>query len=164
MKKFSFVAATLFAGALCHFFCQRYLSVSSAAPDVLLLLTAANGFACGPVMGQLLGFSWGIIADATGTELFGISAFTLALVGFLAGALRRRVASERVTAQLVIGGVATVAQALVTRTLLSAFESAGRGSLFEFIVEIGLNVVFVPWVFLATERWLDIWSVEREHV
>jgi rod shape-determining protein MreD len=164
MKRFGFFAATLFVGALSHFFCQRYLSLPNAAPDVLLLLTAANGFACGPMTGQLLGFCWGIIGDASGTELFGVSAFSLALVGFLAGALRRRVASERVTAQLVIGLVATISQAVVWRTLLAAFESGGRGSFFAFILQCAMNVVFVPWVFLATERWLDIWAIEREHV
>jgi rod shape-determining protein MreD len=164
MKRFSFVVATLLVGALTHFFCQRYLSIANAAPDVFLLLTAATGFAGGPLMGQLLGFGWGLIADSTGTELFGMSAFTLAAVGFLAGALRRRVASERITAQLVIGAVATVVQAVIAGTLLSAFEGAGRGAVGELILECIMNVVFVPWVFMATERWLDIWAVEREHV
>lgn len=164
MKRFGFFAATLFVGALAHFFCQRYLSLPSAAPDVLLLLTAAHGFACGPMTGQLLGFTWGLIGDSTGTELFGVSAFNLALVGFLAGAFRRRMASERVTAQLVIGLVATVVQAIVGRMLLSTFEAGSRGSLTAFILQCAMNVVFVPWVFLATERWLDIWAIEREHV
>lgn len=164
MRRVGFVVATLFVGALSHFFCQRYLSLSTAAPDVLLLLTAANGFACGPMMGQLLGFGWGLVSDATGTELFGISAFNLALIGFLAGALRRRVASERVTAQLVIGFVATLAQFIVGRSLLALFETGGRGGFLTFLLQSGMNVVFVPWVFLATERWLDIWGVEREHV
>jgi rod shape-determining protein MreD len=164
MKNFLFVVSTLFVGAIAHFFCLRYLSVSSAAPDVFLLLTAAVGFACGPMMGQVLGFSWGLIADTTGTELFGISAFTLALVGFLTGVLRRRVASERVTAQLVIGVVATIFQSACSSVLLSLFESAGRGSIGELVLECLMNIVLVPWVFLATERWLDIWAVEREHV
>lgn len=164
MRNFWYVIATLIVGSLLHFFCQRYLSIAGAAPDVFLLLTAAHGFACGPVMGQLLGFSWGLIGDASGTELFGASAFNLAVVGFVAGALRRRVASERITAQLVIGAVATVAQALIGRGLLSMFESARRGSLFEFVVECTMNVILVPWLFVVIERWLDIWSVEREHV
>lgn len=164
MKRFAFVIATLAAGTLVHFFCQRYLSVAGAAPDVLLLLTAAMGFAGGPVMGQVLGFSWGIIADSTGTELFGVSAFQLAAIGFLAGILRRRVASERVTAQLVIGVVATLVQALIGSTLLAAFENAGRGSLAELLLECVMNAVLVPWVFVAAERWLDVWAVEREHV
>ena len=121
-------------------------------------------FAGGPVIGQMLGFCWGLIGDTTGTELFGASSFNLAVVGFLAGALRRRVASERVTAQLVIGAVATVVQALVGRSLLSMFESAGRGSTLEFVIECAMNVVIVPWIFMAIERWMDMWSVEMEHV
>lgn len=164
MNRFVFVAATLALGAVAQFFCQRYLSLSNAVPDVFLLLTAAHGFACGPMMGQMLGFFWGMIGDSTGTEAFGLSAFNLTAVGFMAGVLRRRVASERVTAQLVIGLVATLAQAILALALLSVFDSAMRIRLLDVIVESVMNVVFVPWVFLATERWLDVWSVEREHV
>ena len=164
MKNLVYAVVTLITGTLLHFVCQRYLSVSGAAPDILLLLTVVHGFTCGPVMGQLMGFAWGLIGDASGTELFGVSAFNLAAVGFVSGALRRRVASERVTAQLVIGAAATLAQLLVGRALLSLFESAGRATIFEFVVECLMNVILVPWVFLAMERWLDIWSVEREHV
>ena len=164
MKRFTFFGATLFMGALAHFFCQRYLSLPSAAPDVLLLLTAAHGFACGPMTGQLLGFCWGLIGDSTGTELFGVSAFNLALIGFLAGAFRRRVASERVTAQLVIGLVATLVQTAMGHILLSTFEAANRSAMIIILLQCAMNVVFVPWIFLAVERWLDIWAIEREHV
>ena len=164
MKNFWYVIVTLALGSLVHFFCQRYLSIGVAAPDVFLLLTVAHGFTCGPFLGQLMGFFWGLIGDASGTELFGASAFNLAVVGFLAGALRRRVASERITAQLVIGAAATVVQALVGRGLLSLFENARRGSLFEFVIECVMNIILVPWIFVSLERWLSAWSVEREHV
>ena len=159
-----FVVATLIFGVFAQLFCHRYLSLGSAAPDAFLLLTVAFGFACGPVMGQVLGFLWGLIADTSGTQLFGMSALMLTLAGFTAGALRRRVATERMTGQLVVGLVATVYRALASSFLLSTFEASGRLNLFVLIVEAILNVVFVTWIFIGVERWLDLWGVEREHV
>ncbi len=162
--RFLFVLFTLLAGIFVQFFFHRYLSIGSAAPDAFLLLTVASGFACGPVMGQILGFIWGLIADTSGTQLFGMSSLILTFAGFLAGALRRRVAAERLTGQLVVGLVATVYQALASSFLLSTFEASGRLNILVLVVEAVLNVVFVAWVFIGIDRWLDFWGIEREHV
>lgn len=159
-----FVFATLVGGIFVQFFFHRYLSLGSASPDAFLLLTVATGFACGPVMGQVVGFLWGLLADASGTQLFGLSALTLTIAGFIAGLLRRRVASERMTGQLVVGLVATLYQAITTFFFLSTFESAGRINGTVLAVEAVLNVVFVPWIFIGMERWIDICGIEREHV
>ena len=164
MTRSFFVLFTLFLGILVEFFFHHYLSIGSAAPDAFLLLTMAFGFGSGPVMGQTLGFLWGLVADASGTELFGMSALVLTIAGFAAGTLRRRVASERLTGQLVIALTATVYQALMSSFLLSSFESAGRINFGSLLVEIVLNAVFVPWIFIAVDKWLDAWAVEREHI
>ncbi len=163
MRAFFFIF-TLAGGIFLQFFFHRYLSLGSAAPDAFLLLTVATGFTCGPVMGQVMGFVWGLIADTSGTQLFGLSALILTMAGFVSGLLRRRVASERMTGQLVVGLVATIYQALASFFFLSTFESAGRLNPLVLIVEAVLNVVFVPWIFIGMERWLDLWNIEREHI
>lgn len=164
MTRFLFVITTLFAGVFLQHFFNRYLSIGGAAPDAFLLLTVAFGFVCGPVLGQVVGFLWGLVADSSGTELFGMSPFVFTVAGFVAGALRRRVASERLTGQLVVGLAATVYQALAVSFLLSTFESAGRLDGIKLLIEAVLNVLFVPWLFLGAERWLDLWGIEREHI
>src|SRR4051812_25054060 len=108
MIRFSFVCITLLIGILIQAVLSHYLSLYDAAPQVFLLMTIAHGFLFGPIMGEVLGFGWGLMSDASGVRLFGLNALLLALAGYLAGCLRRRVDSERPAAQIVIGLVSTL--------------------------------------------------------
>jgi len=58
-----------------------------AAPDLILVLTAALGFAHGPRTGMVCGFLGGLAADLIppATHAVGREAFVLCLVGFVAG-------------------------------------------------------------------------------
>lgn len=58
-----------------------------AAPDLLLVLTAALGFAHGPRTGMVCGFLGGLAADLIppATHAVGREAFVLCLVGYVAG-------------------------------------------------------------------------------
>ena len=58
-----------------------------AAPDLLLAVTAAVGFARGPQTGLLVGFLLGLAADITppAAHAIGSQAFVLCLSGYLAG-------------------------------------------------------------------------------
>lgn len=163
--KFFFFLTTLIVGVCLQAIGSRYLSLFDAAPQLLLLFVVAHGFIFGPVWAQLLGFGWGLISDSMGIELFGMNAFLLTFLGFLAGALRRQVSSERLTAQLVVALSATALYAFGAWFLNDIFDGGGgRIRVVSFIVEALYNVFLVGGVFAVTERWADIWKIEREHV
>lgn len=163
--RFFFSVLTLFLGIFLQSIGTRYLSLFDAAPQLLLLFVVAHGFIFGPVMAVLLGFGWGLISDSMGVALFGMNAFLLSMIGYLAGTLRRRVASERLTAQLVIALAATSLYALGAMALNDIFEgNTGRVGLLSFLVEAVYNVLLIGGVFAVTERWADIWRIEREPV
>ncbi len=165
MIRFLFVCVTIVVGVLMQIVLGRYLSLYDAAPQVFLLLTITHGFVFGPVLGEILGFSWGLISDATGIRLFGLNALLLALAGYLAGKLRRRVASERMTAQVIISLVATLYYMIGVSTLYSIFdESPGRFSVTHFIIEAIYNGVFAVAFFMFTERWTALWGIQSEHI
>ena len=165
MIRFGYVTSTLIVGVLFQIVLTRYLSMYDAAPQVLLLLTVTHGFVFGPIMGEALGFSWGLMSDATGVRLFGMNALLLTVIGYLAGRLRRRVASERLTAQLVVAVVATIYYAVGASNLHSLFEEAGsRFSFLRFFLEAIYNMLIITVLFLFTERWLRLWKIEPEHM
>lgn len=160
-----FTLATLLMGVLIQMVLSHYLSLYDAAPQVFLILTITHGFIFGPIMGEVLGFSWGLMSDATGVRLFGMNALLLALAGYLAGHLRRRVASERPTAQLVISIVSTLYYAIGVSWIYSFFnEGGGKFSYAHFFLEGVYNAVFVTAFFVLTERWVQIWRIPQEHI
>lgn len=165
MMRFAYVISTLVIGVIIQIALTHYLSLYDAAPQVLLLLTAAHGFMFGPIMGEVLGFSWGLMSDASGTRLFGLNTFLLALAGYIAGKLRRRVASERQAPQLVISVILTTYYAIGMSQLYGLFDEAGhRFSLLHFILEIIYNGLFVSILFYLTERWIELWRIPEEHL
>lgn len=165
MTRFLFVAVTLLLGTLLQIFLGRYLSLYDAAPQVFLLLTVTHGFVFGPLMGEILGFSWGLLSDATGVRLFGMNSFLLALAGYLSGKLRRRVASERIATQIVIMIVATFYYAVGASTVYSMFdESPGHFSKLHFLISAIYNGVFAAVAFYLTDRWVALWRISQEHM
>ncbi len=165
MIRFLFVCGTLIVGALLQLVLHHYLSLYDASPQVLLLLTIAHGFIFGPIMGEVLGFCWGLMSDASGIRLFGMNALMLALAGYVAGHLRRRVASERPTAQMVIALVATLYYMLATAGLHAMFDEAqGHFSILHFMLEAVYNVLFATVLFVFTERWVSLWHIPQEHI
>jgi len=165
MIRFLFVLATLLLGSFIQVVLGRYLSLYDAAPQVFLILTITHGFIFGPLMGEILGFSWGLLSDATGVRMFGMNAFLLALAGYLAGKLRRRVASERIPTQVIIALVATLYYAIGAATVYSIFdESPGHFSNIHFILSAIYNALFASALFYLTERWTVLWRIPQEHV
>lgn len=161
--RFLFVFSTILLGCFFQIVLGRYLSLFDSSPQVFLLLTLANGFLSGPIMGMVLGFSWGLIGDTMGLRLFGMNSFLLALAGFLAGSFRRRVASERFAAQITIALIATLYYAVGASTIYSMFdESPGRFSLFHFFLQSAYNAVFISVFFLFTEHWAGFWKIPQE--
>lgn len=165
MNRFLFTVFTLIGGIFFQLMLERYLSIYGATPQVLLLAVVAFGFLHGPVMGETFGFIWGLVSDAMGASLFGVNALVLTLCGYLAGSLRRRVASERTAGQLVIAVVTTLFYWIVSSLVCSMFnESKGSVPYFSFLLETLLNVIFVSGVFWFLDFWIDFWRLEREHM
>ena len=165
MIRSAYVVSTLILGVLLQIILTRYLSLFDASPQVLLLLTVAHGFLFGPLMGEVVGFFWGVMSDASGVRLFGLNAFLLTFAGYLAGKLRRRVASERPTAQLAIGLVVTLYYAWGVSNISKLFEESGsRFSYGHVVMEIIFNTLFVTIFFYLTERWRNLWKLPQEQV
>ena len=165
MRNFLYGLITVILGAFIHFIFNRYLSGYGVTPQLLLLIVVAHGFLLGPMMGEILGFSWGLMMDSIGVSFFGLESLLLALAGYLAGKLRKRVASQRPTAQIFIALGATAyyfgTSSLVTYVLESTLLSISWVAIFLGAV---FNVLLVMAVFWVVEWWILIWKINQEHI
>lgn len=82
-----------------------------ATPDLTLVVVAAFAMRFTPANGAIIGFAAGLLLDAAppANGLLGASAFTLAIVGFLAGTFRQDLMRSVFGPLLYIGAAAAVA-------------------------------------------------------
>lgn len=164
MTRFLFVLSSLLLGLFLQQVCFHYFSLFGSGPQIVLLGVVAIGFLQGPVLGETLGFFSGLLLDAMGVSLFGLHALMLTMAGYLSGMLRRRVASERPTAQLAIGFIATLFYTFGSSFIFFLFEGGKRFSILTVVLSIFFNVLVSTLVFAAVERWLILWRMESEHI
>jgi rod shape-determining protein MreD len=160
-----FYFATLLGGFFLELLVGRYLSLFGVGPDLLLLMVIAMGFALGPVIGELFGFGWGLLADTVGVTLFGSHCFILTLLGYAAGKLRRRMDTERPGPQVVIACLSTLLSASLLSFIRSFLEEGSdKIGLGYLLIAVMLNGLLASGVFWIAERWIELWKIDREHL
>ncbi len=164
MRRTSFIIASLLTGVLIHLVFSRFLTVFQIGPDVLFLFVIAYAFILGPLMGETLGFGWGLLADSFGTSLFGVQSLLFALPGYLCGKLKRRVDSERPIPQVVIAIVASGFYSGGILFVQSTMEEVGyRLSVGTFLLKVFMNALLVTIVFWMSNRWIALWKIDPDH-
>lgn len=164
MNKTLFIVLTIIFGIFIQVFLNHYVSLAGATPQALLLFVVSIGFVTGPIMALTVGFFWGLLSDSMGIRLFGMNAFLLSFAGYIAGKLRRRVASERLAGQVVSGLIATFYFQIGVWLLHRIFEE--RTVAFvdgPFFMRILFNLLIVSLVFIVVDRWITMWRLEAEH-
>jgi rod shape-determining protein MreD len=90
------------AGVLLRSSAARLLAVFGVTPDLLVLITVYWALAGGATAGVIAGFVVGLVADAEVGRFLGLTAGTLAGVGFLIGSASSSLHRERPPAQFVV--------------------------------------------------------------
>lgn len=165
MMRFLYWGCTLLLGFLFKIVVHRYFTLYGVGPNVLMLMVLGFGFAYGSLVGELLGFSWGLSLDVMGTSLFGVQALLFTILGYVAGRLRRRVASDRAMGQIVVGFITTLLFGAGFNVIASQFEpNLHRISLVHLLLQAILNAALTPIVFILVDRWIDLWRIDRERI
>lgn len=165
MKKVLYGLASLVLGISLHIIFNRYLANYGIGPHLLLLFVVAHGFLVGPMMGEILGFCWGLTMDAMGVNLFGLQSLLFALAGYLAGKLRRRVASERISTQLFIAVITTGYYFLGSYLIRTVLEVGHQAITFTHLfLALFFNILLVTAVFWVMEWWVAVWRVNQENL
>jgi rod shape-determining protein MreD len=90
------------AGVLLRSSATRLLAIAGVTPDLLVILTVYWALAGGASVGVITGFVVGLVADAEVGRFLGLSAGTLAGVGFLVGSVGSSLHREKPPAQFVV--------------------------------------------------------------
>lgn len=97
------------------------IAVAGFRPDLLLLLTVSFAFHDGPEAGVRIGFASGLVTDLLlQTSALGVAALTYSLVGYLVGIARPYLATNSLTAPLLLAFAGSTVGSLVLG-LLSGF-------------------------------------------
>jgi rod shape-determining protein MreD len=127
----------------------KKFSLNGAVPDFALIVLVFTANSTGAVKGQGLGFIGGFIQDFISSGPLGFNALIRTLIGFLYGKLKGFLYLDSILLPVIFVVVGTVlkelfsmvaAAALIPDMNLPFFDSA-------FLVEIGLNAFFSPFIF-----------------
>lgn len=101
------------------------VAVAGFRPDLLLLLAISFAFHDGPEAGVRIGFATGLATDLLlETSALGVAALTYALVGYLVGIARPYLATNSLTAPLLLAFGGSTVGALVLGLLSSLLGDA----------------------------------------
>ena len=89
------------------------LQICGVKPELLLAVTVFFGFHSGKLRGAEAGAISGIIKDIFGTSGFGLNFFTFAFIGFISGALRKRLSKESFIVDFLLVNLAVYAVSFV---------------------------------------------------
>ena len=120
------------------------ISIFGSKPSLPIALTVSIALFKGSFQGELFGFFSGLLCDlSSGGPFLGIQSLSLALVGYLAGLLRRRFYSDSFITQLMSGFTATLIDKLITFLVLGIllFSSYPRFRLSGLILNAVVNSI-----------------------
>ncbi len=132
------------AGLLVRASAERTIGIQGVVPDLLTLVVVYWALAGGGLAGVFAGFVVGLVADADVGRTLGLTAGTLAAIGYLAGNFGPSLHRERPPAQFVVLFVAT-GLVLSVRTLFAAQgDVAAWASV--FVPDVVLRALYTAFV------------------
>lgn len=130
------------------------VAIAGFRPDILLLLAVSFAFHDGPEAGVRIGFATGLVTDLLlETSALGVAALTHALVGYLVGIARPYMATNSLTAPLLLAFAGSTLGALVLGLLSSLLGDARTNLPLVLTVALFVGVVhtlLMPFVLRLT--------------
>jgi rod shape-determining protein MreD len=139
---------------LLQFFFGKCINVDGILPNFILIATVYLGLSKGKMSAQLMGFFFGLTWDAFSTDVFGVRAIMLTIIGYCSGALSKDFDKDQVFAQVTLVFGACIVYWLGFSALYFIIPE-GAGSYRPFVIslygslKIGVTVIAAPLVFLA---------------
>ncbi len=131
-------------------------------PDIMLIVILYIGIRNGATVGQLTGFSSGLLIDFLSATPFGLNALIRAIIGFLSGILHLNIHSKGFLIPVIVTFFATLMKALVI--FIVSFFYPGKIMLYSLFsstlwFECALNAILAP-IFFHLLSFFKIFGTE----
>ncbi len=125
------------------------------SPDIMLIVTLYIGLKNGSTVGQLTGFSSGLLIDFLSASPFGLNALVRSILGFLSGVLHLNISSKGILIPIILGFTVTFAKAMII--FLVSFFYPGKIMLYSLFTntlwfECVFNALLSPIMFFLLSK------------
>jgi len=159
MKKTLYFVSTVWLWLVVQQFSNHWLGGSWFSMDWILITALYFGLARGPLVGQVVGLSWGLLVDASSLGLMGVHTLLYALAGYTGGMLRRQLDETKIWSQAIFSFGISCAYA-VGYLFLDRLFSTGSGTLsWRLGAQPFVNALVAPIIFLLMQLWSDVWGI-----
>lgn len=119
-------------------------------PDISLIATIYFSINYGRNIGQIFGFSTGLLLDSLSGYAFGLNALVRLVMGFFLGFFNGKIFMDKVVLPCIIVTVCTVLKFLIINLVDFIFPIDLYLNFFQmkYLIELGMNIVITPFVFL----------------
>lgn len=158
MKKILFYSITFVLGICLQVVVPKIFSPFGFSPQFLLILTMYIALIRGPVIGQTMGFLWGLSADGISVALFGSQALLLTIIGFISGKFNKTLDESKSGAQIMFVLMLSCLYFVGLYIVYHIFAEPGRYiSIMSLIFHPLINALLAPIIFWFFRKWIQMW-------
>ena len=151
MSKYSFFTGSmlLIAVTILQSTLLGKIAINGVIPDFALIILVFTANSSGPLKGQTMGFLAGLTRDLISTSPPGFYSLIETLIGFIFGKIRGKLFLDSILLPVIFVMVATLFRELFSVILSLVFMSESALDFFgkSFLIELGLNAFFSPFIF-----------------
>ncbi|MBI9108723.1 MAG: rod shape-determining protein MreD [Spirochaetales bacterium] len=135
------------------------LAINGVTPDFALIILVFISNSSGPVKGQGLGFITGLVQDLISTSPLGFNCLVRTLIGFIYGKIRGKLFLDSILLPVLFVLSATLFKEFFSSLLVLLFMPESGIGFFDkaFLIELGLNAFFSPFIF-ALVKFLKLYN------
>ena len=160
MKRALYYVATLWILLWGQVVSNHFLGGTLFAVQWLLIAVLHFGLVRGPWTAECIGFTWGLLVDASSMGLLGVHAILYGLAGYGAGMFRRQLDSSKISTQAVFSWMVSMGY-FALYWVVERFFSVNEGSFqWAFLTVPLMNALVAPFVFQLLERWAEAWDMQ----
>lgn len=138
------------------------LGGSGVPLNIALVAVVYMGLFQGPWVGEMMGFLWGILMDASFFGSIGVNALLLGGVGYLSGMLRRQLDETKAGTQALFTFGASFLFIFLAYALDRMFTPGVGPMTWRVLLQPVANAIVAPPLFWIMRRWAGAWNLTTE--
>lgn len=162
MKTAVYYGLTVWAILWIQVACNHLLGGTPFAFQGVLVAVIYFGLWQGPLVGELLGFTLGLLIDASSLGVLGIHSLLYALAGYSSGMLRRQLDASKIWTQTIFSWATSILYLMLYIGIERLLSITSRPLSWYWFLQPFINAALAPLIFLALMHWAKVWGIHEE--